>query len=388
MDDVDTKRRQRAALKPKRHLSTLAAVAFFLLWLRSPPSDPSPTSIPDAPTRCNPFHQRGYLHVNRTSIDDNYWAPYDRSCPPSRLFRLVRQDAISPSSPDVQLPWLVNRTVALVGDSVDRAHIRHFCDLISSPFHNVSDAARDNSPSGWGMPSVSYVVPFDSPVSPPPYIHPLDKTGGPSTWPPGVYEEHKERWKSTHSNLNRPWVCRVERYNFTLVWIFTWGMDPPFEGIQFAREADFHPPSSIPLRLDHILFPLLKNLASAYQQPSMAEPDLVEMSSGPWDARSWTQLDVDMRGEHFSEDNPTVFEPSRGWQREVWAKGMRDSVRKVATKFPNAGILWRSLHHPGKSPSLSFSPSLSVLTKRGQTTTSRGTRCSRLTSWRGTPCPT
>ena len=42
-------------------------------------------------------------------------------------------------------------------------------------------------------------------------------------------------------------------------------------------------------RLHYITVPLLKNLAKVYDRPEIANPDLIEINSGYWDLRKYTE---------------------------------------------------------------------------------------------------
>lgn len=381
-----------------RHVSLFCSFLFFFLWItadarphRARPRSASTAgwtsklhlnsarrgaghhgqSRPNA--RCNPFVQRGFLHVNTSSFDENYWSPYEESCPPSQLFSLLRDDVrpMHDANRDkvrywgdevndrVALPWLANKTVAIVGDSLDRGHLRHFCDLLSSDFHPLTNTFLDPSLSTPDSPSWSYNIAADNPLSPAPYQF----SSPPKNWPKGMYAEKSEGWKTAGSLLNRPWVCRVHKYNFTLVSLFSYGMDALDDGLLFATvERDFFPPARLPDRIVHVLAPLLDNLAVLYGQPSIASPDLIELSSGPWDARAWTQYDMMDAGKpDWDEWDPLVYLDTKLWQRERWARGARDTIKEVATRWKDAGIMWRSLHQPARSaPLFSLPLSLSV----------------------------
>jgi hypothetical protein len=72
-----------------------------------------------ATSDCNPFAQRGLLHANATSVDGNFFRPHDPTCRPSLLTRELRK-----AQPAQSLAWLQDRTVVLIGDSVERRHVQ------------------------------------------------------------------------------------------------------------------------------------------------------------------------------------------------------------------------------------------------------------------------
>lgn len=221
---------------------------------------------------------------------------------------------------DLALPWLVNRTVLLIGDSVDRFHLRDFCDelsaSISPPFHDVSATFFDPSPSTPESPSQSFMIGPQHPLSPPPLRYHSNASLPPSDWPAcdaTLFVESQKRWDTSSAKRTRPWVCAVPAYNFTLVSIFTFGLDPPLSGRTLAHQPWYHPPSPFTARLHHIARPLLASLAAPYSRPSIASPDLVEIASGFWDLRGWTEEGFAAEG--VREPDPASDVPIHGLVR-------------------------------------------------------------------------
>jgi hypothetical protein len=81
-------------------------------------------------TRCHPFHKLGQLNVDVTNATNNYWEPFDSTCPPSTIMASLYRVASNMRTP-LPLPWLLNRTVLIQGDSIDRFHLKDFCELVA-----------------------------------------------------------------------------------------------------------------------------------------------------------------------------------------------------------------------------------------------------------------
>lgn len=202
----------------------------------------SSSTPPTGEFHCNPFASNGRLHVDLSAPSSTLWTPFDTSCAPSAyLSSLYRPEddtsaLIPPHTTDaastngrVFLPWLLNRTVVIHGDSIDRFHLKDFCTLVQGRL---------------------FLVTPSHPASPPPYVKPhdieLDADGKESA--ESVEREEKRREKEAFwegrpvdgQELTNPWVCDVEEYGATLVSVFTWGL----EGAEqfFETERWYHGP--------------------------------------------------------------------------------------------------------------------------------------------------
>lgn len=147
-------------------------------------------------------------------------------------------------------------------------------------------------------------------------------------------------------------------------------------------------------RLDSITIPLLENLATFLNRPQIMSPDLIEINSGLWDLRRFTEgklfhsfcstfesfpafesdtrictEDFTAQGYHrpYPEDSPIPY-TMMGVGREVaWEKEVRKAIKLVARRFKGKDgrirsgptIIWRTLHHPPRSETwLAFVPSV------------------------------
>lgn len=191
---------------------------------------------------CNPFAATGRLHVDVNNPTTNVWTPYDTTCKPSNylksLFRpaddplpLIPPSSSSSTSTRQFLPWLMNRTIVIHGDSIDRFHLKDFCTFVGG--------------------SLTLITP-DHPASPKPYKRPHEASlgiGGEETedsLKKGKEREGKEQyWEGRPKEgweLTNPWVCDVEEYGTTIVNVFTWGLEGAEEF--FETERWYYPPGT------------------------------------------------------------------------------------------------------------------------------------------------
>ncbi|SCV72175.1 BQ2448_4869 [Microbotryum intermedium] len=303
---------------------------------------------------CNPFEELGRLVVNVDNVTANVWAPYDRSCAPSNYMKDLYRSANdnSPFKPKPVsvtefehgasanrrwLPWLVDRTVLIHGDSIDRFHLKDFCELVKGELTLIDPK---------------------HPASPPPHR-------SSTSLPPEVSEEERNRRKEKEAFwvkrpteghvLTNPWVCDVKEYNFTLINVFTWGLEEAEEF--FETERWYHPPATWTDRLEAITLPLLDNLARHFNRPQINYPDLIELNSGYWDLRKYTEEDFVAAGwktRPYPEDSPIPYQNLQLEREVVWEREARKAIKFAARAFKGQDgtaangptILWRTLHHP------------------------------------------
>ncbi|KAA1112052.1 hypothetical protein PGT21_021189 [Puccinia graminis f. sp. tritici] len=309
---------------------------------------------------CNPFHEKGFLHYNASEPGDNTWRPYAPDCKPSNLFQKLKQDLHSTretfgASEKDEFAWLRNRTVVLIGDSIDRWHNVDFCNVLSwEPGSTERDPIISEN-----RPTKTYYVGADSPLSPPPWhFHPEDPLKPPEDWPEDEHELFKFQtpiWDAGQINANttRPRVCEIPKYGFRVVSLFSWGLDPKEGGRLYANISGYFPPAEYTSRIDHILKPILENLATQSNNTLVTKPDLIEMSSGFWDLRQWAEEDKKIMEKRIGKpiDYPTEYgigfsdldQDRLNW----WSERQKKAIRFVSDAFPQSQtpILWRSLHH-------------------------------------------
>ncbi|KNZ52150.1 hypothetical protein VP01_3672g1 [Puccinia sorghi] len=309
---------------------------------------------------CNPFQRKGFLHYNSTDPGDNTWRPYSPDCPPSNLFQRLKQDLHSRAEPfdesdQDEFAWLRNRTVVLIGDSIDRYHNVDFCNVLSwEPGSTEKDPIISEN-----RPTRTYYIDVNSPLSPPPWhFHPEDPLKPPDDWPADEHELFATQtpiWDSGKINANttRPRVCEIPKYGFTMISLFNWGLDPKEGGRLYANISGYFPPAEYTSRIEHILMPVLENLASQSNNALITKPDLIEMCSGYWDLRQWSEEDriLLQQRSRTTISNPYEFKIGFGDlsqdRLDWWTERQEKAIRFVADTFPHpqTPILWRALHH-------------------------------------------
>lgn len=89
--------------------------------------------------QCNPYEQRGIIHVNTTHNASNRWEAVSaapRCAPVDYLTALRSMSLAEPTT--VDLEFARDRTLILLGDSVDRFHTLHFCDFINGDVETIT----------------------------------------------------------------------------------------------------------------------------------------------------------------------------------------------------------------------------------------------------------
>ncbi|MBW0493172.1 hypothetical protein O181_032887 [Austropuccinia psidii MF-1] len=303
---------------------------------------------------CNPFQEKGYLHFNASDPGDNTWRPYRQTCKSSNLFEQLKQGLQMnqnsfPQDRHDSFEWLRNRTVVLIGDSIDRYHNLDFCQILSW----APGSTSDNPIPLPNPPTKTYYIEAASPLSPPPWhFHLDDPLRPPDDWPEHEHDLFKFQtpiWDSGKSNANttRPRVCEIPAYGFTMVNLFNWGLDPKHGGRLYANISGYYPPAKYTSRIEHVLKPLLENLASHLNNPLITKPDLIEMNSGFWDLRQWSEEDIAADSENLMS---AAFGDLSVDRLSWWSERQKQAIKYVSEIFPETQtpILWRSLHHVQK----------------------------------------
>ncbi|KNZ56811.1 hypothetical protein VP01_2310g3 [Puccinia sorghi] len=296
---------------------------------------------------CRPFRMAGYLHYDRNHTLNNNWVPFNSRCPPASLLKPLVKDLQTSDNQQISLPWLVNRTILLIGDSIERFHARDFCDILSAsthpPYHPISDNGFSPSMSTNKTPSFSFFVSNDYPsLKPPPYfLDPNNHDAVPQDWPPHLvqsYRDHHLQWANRDNIRTSPWICEVPKYGFRIITLFGFGLEPYNSGAYYS-DQDWS-------KLEHTLKPLLERLAKERAAVQVMTPDLIEVSSGLWDLRQWSEEDGRKAGRALDEETEMVYEPLSRERLDWWHLRALRLLRKVHHLFPSqAPIFWRVLHH-------------------------------------------
>jgi hypothetical protein len=135
--------------------------------------------------------------------------------PPGDNSPLIPDPSKSPNDRNF-LPWFRNRTILLHGDSIDRFHLKDFCEFLGGKLELITPE-HQASPAMWKKP------------------------GGDSErreWEKKWEERPREGWE-----LTNPWICDVQEYGTTLINVFTWGL-PGAEEF-FRMERWYYPPGEL-----------------------------------------------------------------------------------------------------------------------------------------------
>ncbi|KAM0792366.1 hypothetical protein ACM66B_005046 [Microbotryomycetes sp. NB124-2] len=336
-----------------RHKELAAVVVFaavmVLLWLMS-----SLKRIASgAPAPCDAHASNGRLLVNLTSPLHTHWRPFDEStCPPlpaylpalwelthgsdrplptypastfSDDYRLVASDPIPPkwlqaynmtdrSAKGLPDPiWFLRKrrrstppTILVLGDSVDRNGLVHFCQLFKrnvtiSHYHDIhkrppdppqGDLTRGHGPKfdGWDQRGLPHMceIPFYSSGS-----------------------------RSTNGVAVR------------VVNGFHYGMDA-LDEFNTPDHNDWHAPGRIEQRIEQLVVPFLEQLGGT------DKVDVVQLHSGMWDLALFGMQDDKTK---WSLTVPLTPEQLAWWQER-----MRRTIYLVRQTFPKSRVVFRKLH--------------------------------------------
>lgn len=234
------------------------------------------------------------MHVDYSEPSNNYWEPSHTSggtCVAPRFMQTLREGNYD------KLEWLRNRTVMLIGDSIERDHVTQFCDLLGQPV----TIAKGNH---------KYAVPVDF-----------------SATSASVKNDRLRRLALKGlQESTLPRVCYIPEANFLLTNVYHFGLDE----LDYWKGLDqFHGPGSIEERFTERVQPYLKLL----EQDGRQEPDIVEISSGMYDLARWAQQD--MSAQRSTEDPLTD-------DRISWYRARTKKFMDITTDtFPNAMKMWR-----------------------------------------------
>jgi hypothetical protein len=238
----------------------------------------------------DPFLQPGILTSNAWDRSQNFWKPFNKECPP---YRQYLQDVIDRDP----LPFLQNKTLLMIGDSVDRNNLRFFCELVGSWDTRVTTMAN-----------LSEVFMGDT------ALHP---------------------WNTDPKDLTRPRICRVEEYDFEIINFFHYGLQ---DEETWTEKEVYTAPGVIEQRI-----PLLKQLFEDYGRT----PDMIILASGRplrgklivglWDLAGYIKEDA-----YAAAPVVNRVEPER---IEHWIERGETFVDMVTEMFPDAFTVWRTLHY-------------------------------------------
>ncbi|GAA6033461.1 hypothetical protein JCM8097_001409 [Rhodosporidiobolus ruineniae] len=288
------------------------------------------------PGRCDPYSpsRPGHLLLHPTSYAANRWQALDDGlapCEPTNWMDLVRRSGQRDLGGLTEEEWrslefLRGKSVAVFGDSVDRDQNEHFCEFVGGKF----DMVHANDPL-----SPPYRPGEERPHGPGMHYQ-LDLEDGGDTWP--------------DYGQSRPYICRVERLNFTTVSVFHYGFTP--EEAWLRNSPHFYPPSALTSRFTSIVLPLLHSLFGD------AGPSVFSFAPGFWDIMRQIKLDEleaqkllgagrftpadEARLNAWSE----LSAERRRWFEETYARFLEEVLEAWGGEEAETRVVWRALHQP------------------------------------------
>ncbi|GAA6004584.1 hypothetical protein JCM10207_000946 [Rhodosporidiobolus poonsookiae] len=301
------------------------------------------------PVPCDALHQPGRLLVNLTSPLHTYWRPLaEDRCPPlpkylpslwdlthgddrgypqyqasvfSKEYQLIAAEPLpkpsptssstSSSSTSDPISFLRKKrtsppTVLLLGDSVDRNGLVHFCQLFRrnvsiSHYHDIN-----RHPPG-------------------PYPADLTKGHGPKF----------DGWDQ-RGLLHRCEIPFADGSGTAMRVVngFHYGMDA-LDEFNTPDHTDWHAPGRIENRIDELVVPAIEQLGGT------DKVDVVQIHSGMWDLALFGMQDDKTR---WSLTVPLTPEQLAWWQER-----MRHTIFHVRQRFPRARLVFRKLHRTDDS---------------------------------------
>lgn len=254
---------------------------------------------------CDPFAQPGALFLNIENVSSTVWEPFDKTCKPSHLLPLVEMvmesDVIDPRA---ALPWLVNKTVVLIGDSIERFSLDYFCEVMDGDLGLIDPS---------------------HPWSPAPFQNGRDEL-----------REDAETVKTWVAD-GRPHWCRISDgdINLNLLSFFMYGTA---EYAEFEKQEavfsrpHYYAPVQLSERIDHWVLGTLERAGLT--------ADVVHFSSCLWDVMHWSEVDS---RQALSQD--VVHAPFAAMNRLEWYRTrLSSALDKVEQAFPTAALVWRRGH--------------------------------------------
>ncbi|KAK4704104.1 hypothetical protein P7C70_g2107, partial [Phenoliferia sp. Uapishka_3] len=182
-------------------LACLAIIFFF--WRRTDsiplePIEPIPTDL------CDPFAEPGFLHYDKTQPKSARWIPFAEACDPAPDW-LALFDARDTNA----LSFLANRTILVLGDSVDRNGLEHLAVMLGLPRYSVpydDFSKKGQVPAGWDERGIPWIVevPWLDLTFTNGFMYGLDDEDNfrqqPDWHPPGMAEERVDKLFKVHTD--------------------------------------------------------------------------------------------------------------------------------------------------------------------------------------------
>lgn len=229
---------------------------------------------------CDPFALPGRIEIDQQVEENNYWLPYDRSCPPRNPIPAIKEGR--------EFNPLYGKIVVMLGDSIDRNNVRYTCRAagevlqitsLSSPFNN-SNIFTEGSP---------------------------------------------------HLNVY-PHLCYFQKYDMVLVNFFMCGLQTNWEK---AWQEKCPQPLRFEDRIKQTVKPYL-DILYGEQRPIKENPPIFYLSSFLWDLNLFTNED--------EEDNVSIETPISSERISWWDNRMTTVLQTLKETYPDSPIIWRQGH--------------------------------------------
>jgi len=235
-----------------RIFSVGCLIAAVLIATRSP--EPPELNVLSEPsnitTICDPFAEPGFLYWDQQEGSDARWIPFAEECEPAPdwVSLIAQRDT-------ERMSFLVNKTILILGDSVDRNGLHQMAEMLGLPRYPVPYrdwSERGNIPWGWDARGI-------------------------------------------------PWVVEIPWFNTIFTNGFFYGLDDE-DNLRF--QPDWHPPGLAEDRIDE----LFKVHTDQLPRP----PSFISLHSGLWDLAFFGRQD---RSNGLSAEMPLAPERVEWWQR-------------------------------------------------------------------------
>jgi hypothetical protein len=272
---------------------------------------------------CDPFSLSGYISKLPSGLST--YRTYDPSCPvigllPTLLSLLptspYHATAVAPTQSHSRaelIDKISNKTVLLIGDSIDEVLVDHFCTLIG----RTTEFVDQRHP--WG-----------------------------EAWTK-VPEEHRKIYGSNSIAKGNPGdtilahYCYLPEYDFLLTSVYHYGTDL---ADTFLTSPQWTAPTFFENRVKDLYVPYMRDLATAHPaSPSIPPPrihpypDLTIFSSSFWDLARFAQEDsMQMRSLVDDLSEHRLFK---------WRGRSVDMFQSIREVWKETRLGWRSFHYPG-----------------------------------------
>ncbi|WWD21267.1 hypothetical protein CI109_105751 [Kwoniella shandongensis] len=329
---------------------------------------------------CNPYNQHGYLNYAPDEPHKNRWIPFSPNSPcgktPLLFASLLRtswsehgakgipdlpgdwwREEVAPDGGEWEdVNWARNKTILVIGDSIQRFNLRYLCEMAGEPLHEIGwdhpwsppkpatpppKAEWLRVPEDTGVKkgrrdlksllaergdielrpesssvSSSIMEDFESLVGSNTNItHDLGKRAAPHVGDPMGYMGH---------------YCHIPGVDLMIFQLFHFGLD---EKNFWTIRPDFVPPYTVEDRVEMLAKPYIANA----ERPRTA-PELTYVASALWDTTRFMREDTEA-GTDISE----ALSPGRlTWYRIR----VRQVLVHARQTFPKTHLKWMTHHYP------------------------------------------